>query len=193
MARKRSAEEEENHLDATMGEGSLNGDAAAGDDVDVAERGGAAGDQVAQLEAEVAEWKDRTLRAVADMENVRRRARIDAEEARKFASEGLLSDLLPVLDNFGRALEAAEQTSDFEALKSGVDLTRRQLLDVLNRNGLRQIEALGQPFDPNLHEAIMQAEPQEGQQPGQVVEELRPGYRLNDRVIRPSLVKVTSG
>ena len=90
-------------------------------------------------------------------------------------------------------LAQCRQTSDFDALKSGVDLIQRQLADVLGRAGLERIQALGQPFDPNLHEAIMQVEPQDGEAPGQVVEELRPGYRLNDRILRPTLVKVTSG
>src|SRR5688500_8886924 len=115
MARK-STEEETHAENAT--EGMLDGEPVA------AEEGDAPADdsQVAQLEAELAEWKDRALRAAADMENVRRRARLDADEARKFANETLMSELLPVVDNFARALEAAEQTSDFDALKSGVDL-----------------------------------------------------------------------
>jgi len=150
-------------------------------------------DPLAALSAEVAEWKDRCLRAAADMENVRRRARLDAEEARKFANERLVSELLPVLDNFGRALDAADQTEDFEALRTGVQLIHRQLDELLTRAGLVRIEAEGQTFDPNLHEAIMQVEPEGDQPPHLVVQELRPGYRLNDRVVRPSLVKVTSG
>jgi molecular chaperone GrpE len=149
--------------------------------------------RVAELEKELADWKDRCLRAMADMDNVRRRARIEAEEARKYANENLVADLLPVLDNFSRALDAAGQTSSVEALASGVEQIHRQLSEVLARAGLRRIDAVGQPFDPNLHEAILQVEPQEGQEAHQVVEELRPGYRLNDRVVRPSLVKVTSG
>jgi len=148
--------------------------------------------QAGPLEAELAELKDRYYRSVAEMENIRRRARMDVEDARKFANEVLISGLLPVLDNFARALEAAEQTRDFDALKSGVELTGRQLSDALSRAGLDRIPAVGQPFDPNVHEAIMQVEPQDGQEPHQVVEELRAGYRLNDRVLRPSLVKVTS-
>ena len=151
-----------------------------------------ADDRVAALEAEVAEMKDRYLRAVADMDNVRRRSRMEAEDARKFANETLMSALLPVLDNFTRALEAAEQTTSFDALKGGVDQTRRQMLDILSNAGLERIEAVGQPFDPNLHEAIMQVPAGEGQAPNQVAEELRAGYKLNDRVLRPTLVKVTA-
>lgn len=149
-------------------------------------------DRTAQLEAEVNDWRDRCLRAVAEMENVRRRAARDAEDAISRSNERFVADLLPVLDNFTRALEAAEQFSDIEGLKSGVAQIHRQLMDVVTRQGLERIEAVGQPFDPNLHEAIMQVEPQEGQEPNHVVEELRAGYKLNDRVIRPPLVKVTA-
>lgn len=149
-------------------------------------------DRVTRLEAEAAEWKERCLRALADMDNVRRRSARDAEDAIGRANERFISDLLPVLDNFHRAIEAADQFSDVEALKSGVSQIHRQLADVVSRHGLERMESLGQPFDPNLHEAIMQVEAQEGQEPNQVVEELRAGYKLNDRVIRPPLVKVTS-
>ena len=153
------------------------------------------GDQarIEQLEAELAEAKDRYLRAIAEMENVRRRARQEAETERKFANERLITELLPVMDNFIRALEAAEQTENLEALKNGVDQIQRLFAEVLERAGLERIDALGQPFDPNLHEAIMQVEPRDGQEPHQVVDELRAGYRLADRVLRPTLVKVTSG
>jgi molecular chaperone GrpE len=143
--------------------------------------------------AEAAEWRERYLRAVADTANIRRRLEREAEEAKKFASERLVSDLLPVLDNFARALEAAERAEDLEGLRSGVALIHRQLSDVLQKTGLERLEAVGQPFDPNLHEAILQVEPEEGQAPHEVVEELRAGYRLGDRVLRPTLVKVTSG
>ena len=150
-------------------------------------------ERITALEREVDEWRDRCLRTAAEMENLRRRALREAEEDRKRGNERLISELLPALDNFSRALEAADQTSNLEALKSGVELIYRQLSDVLARQGLERIEALGQPFDPNLHEAIMQVEPQEGQSAHEVVEELRAGFRLNERVIRPTLVKVTSG
>ena len=159
---------------------------------------GATGDQ-AELEALRAErdtWKERAdvaLRTAAEADNARRRARQEIEEARKYASEKLITDLLPVVDNFTRALEAAEQNPSVEALKEGVEATHRQLLDALQRVGLSRIEAVGQPFDPNVHEAIMQVAPADGQEANQVVEELRAGYKLHDRVVRPSLVKVTSG
>lgn len=148
---------------------------------------------IGDLQQELAEWKERALRTAADLENFRRRAAMEAENARKYANEGLIYDLLPVLDNFQRAVDAAEKTPNFEALKSGVDLIQRQLDEVLKRKGLEHIRAVGEAFDPNFHQAVMQVEPESGQSAHAVVEELRPGYKLNDRVLRPTLVKVTSG
>lgn len=161
--------------------------------IDESEIGRESSDAAGDLAQELAEWKDRALRTAAEMENFRRRAAMEAENTRKFANEGLIYDLLPVIDNFQRAMDAAEKTPNFEALKSGVDLIHRQFSDVLKKVGLEQIEAVGAPFDPNLHQAVMQVPPEDGQEPHQVVEELRPGYKLNDRVLRPTLVKVTSG
>ena len=145
------------------------------------------------LEAEVADTRDRLLRSIADMDNVRRRAARDSEDARRFANERLLGDLVPVLDSMALALDAAAQSSDLEALKEGVGLTHRLFQDILARHGLKRIEALGQPFDPNQHEAIAQVPAADDQEPNQVVEELRAGYSLNDRVVRPSLVKIAAG
>ncbi len=146
-----------------------------------------------ELTRELAEWKDRALRAAAELENFRKRATAEAQTARKYANEGLLYDLLPVIDNFQRAVDAAEKMPNLEALKSGVDLIYRQFSEVLEKVGLETIDAVGQPFDPNVHQAVMQVEPEDGQEPHVVVEELRPGYRFHDRVLRPSMVKVTSG
>ena len=148
--------------------------------------------RVEALAREVAEWRDRCLRQAAEGDNLRRRTLREAEDARKYANERLITDLLPVLDNLSRALGAAGQTDNFEALKSGVEAIHRQLEDLLTRSGLERIAAEGAEFDPNQHEAILQVPAGDDQQPGQVVEELRAGYRLNDRVVRPSLVKVTS-
>ena len=146
-----------------------------------------------ELTRELAEWKDRALRTAAELENFRKRAALEAQTARKYANEGLLYDLLPVLDNFERAVNAAETTANLEAFKSGVDLIYRQFNAVLEKVGLEAIESVGQPFDPNVHQAVMQVETEDGQEPHLVVEELRPGYRFHDRVLRPSMVKVTSG
>jgi molecular chaperone GrpE len=194
MASKRSKMQDE----APRTEEQMSGDAPDGRDIpdpveEIDLEPAGRDEELEQLRAEAEEWKDRCLRAIADMENFRRRARVDAEDAGRRVSERLVADLLPIADNLGRALEAAAQAQDFDALHSGVELIHRQFRDVLAAAGLKRIQAVGRPFDPNLHEAIMQVEPAEGQQPHEVVEELRAGYTLNDRVLRPSLVKVTSG
>ncbi len=140
-----------------------------------------------------AEAHDRFIRTLADFDNYRKRSQTQMEDTRKFANEELVSNLLPILDNFERALQSVESAQNVEAVREGVQLIYRQLGDALTKIGLKPIEAVGQPFDPNLHEAIMQVEPQGDQQPHEVVEELRRGYQLHDRVVRPTLVKVTSG
>lgn len=145
-----------------------------------------------QKEQELAALKDRYLRALADNENLKRRFRQELEEARRFSNEQLLSSLVSVLDNLQRALEAAESSENFAALKEGVSLTQKQLLEVLARSGLEPIEAVGQPFDPALHEALGHVEAPDGQAPDTVVEEIQRGYTLHGRLLRPSLVRVAS-
>lgn len=191
MSDKRNAAESGpgNGAEQTM----TDGEGAAGENAAVGEENGGQGERITQLEAELAEMKDRYLRSLADMENVRRRARLDVEDAHRYGNDKLMTDLLPVLDNMARALEAADTAADLDAWKQGVDATRRQLMESLERNGLKRLESVGQDFDPNRHEAIMQVEPGEGQRPHEVVEELRSGYTLHDRVLRPALVKVASG
>ncbi|MBA4493127.1 nucleotide exchange factor GrpE [Paenactinomyces guangxiensis] len=144
-----------------------------------------------QLQKQAEENHQQLLRAHADLENVRRRARKEKEDALKFAVVPLLESLLPVLDNFERALEAADQNNDFRGLQEGVEMVYRQFLNVLSQAGLTMIEAEGKPFDPHQHNAVMQVESDQ-HEPGIVVEELQTGYRYQDRVIRPSMVKVSS-
>lgn len=144
----------------------------------------------AELESSRAEAREnfeRWARSQADFDNFRRRSRQEREEVTRFATEGLLLDLLPVLDNLERALNADAAA---ESWKQGVEMTVRQLLAALQSHGLSPIEALGQHFDPNLHEAVMQLDSEEHDE-GTVLGEVRRGYRLGDRVIRPSLVQVS--
>ncbi len=146
--------------------------------------------RTAELESSRAEAREnfeRWARSQADFDNFRRRSRQEREEVTRFAAEGLLLDLLPVLDNLERAMNADAQA---ETWKQGVEMTVRQLLAALQSHGLSPIEALGQPFDPNLHEAVMQLDSDEHDE-GTVLGEVRRGYRLGDRVIRPSLVQVS--
>lgn len=131
------------------------------------------------------------LRARADLENTRRRARNEKEQALKYAVVPLLESLLPVLDNFERALEAADESNDeAQTLKEGVEMVYRHFLQVLSEGGLSLIEAEGKPFDPHYHNAVMQVEDAEVES-GIVVEELQSGYCYLDRVIRPTMVKVS--
>jgi molecular chaperone GrpE len=144
----------------------------------------------AELEQQAARWQDRYLRAVADMENLKRRHRQEMEEARRFGNEQLLGSLVSVLDNLQRALEAAENGENFAALRDGVSLTQKQLLEVLGKSGLAPIEAVGQPYDPTLHEAIGHVEAPNGEAPDTVIEEIQRGYTLHGRLLRPSLVRI---
>lgn len=146
-----------------------------------------------QVEEELEEWKDRALRARADFENYRRRALLDAENLRRYAGEGIISSLLPALENFERALAAADAEADFAALRDGVEIIHRQLTDTLAAAGLTRIQAVGRPFDPNLHEAVAKVPAGDGVEPNTVVEELRPGYLLYERVLRPAVVTVATG
>lgn len=130
---------------------------------------------------------DRLVRLQADYDNFRRRTRQEKEEIYKYTSEKLVSALLPVLDNFDLALSA--EGNSIESFKSGVQMIYKQLLDVLAAEGVAQIPALGEQFDPQVHEAVLRAESEEHPD-NTVIEELRRGYYLKDKVIRPSMVKV---
>lgn len=136
------------------------------------------------------ENKELYLRALADYENYRRRARKEKEEALKYSVVPFLENLLPVLDNFERALDAADANQDVQALQEGIEMVYRQFLNVLSQAGLTLIETEGKPFNPHEHNAVMQVEADDVES-GMVVEELQPGYRYLDRVIRPSIVKVS--
>ncbi len=146
--------------------------------------------KIAELEAKIAEQEASYLRLRADYDNLARRTRLDREAAEKYRAQSLLTDLLPVIDNLDRALLAeANANNEPSPLYKGVDMVYRQLLDATTREGLEVIEAIGQPFDPNIHQAVMQESDSE-QQPGVVLKELQKGYKLKDRVLRPSMVSV---
>jgi molecular chaperone GrpE len=134
---------------------------------------------------------DRWLRAQAELENLRRRTQKEADETRKYAALPFVRDLLPGLDNLGRAIAAAQSSRNCDELIQGVELVYRQLGDVLARHGLVPIEAVGKPFDPNRHEAVQQV-PSVAHPPMTVLDEAERGYVLHDRVVRPSRVVVSS-
>jgi molecular chaperone GrpE len=143
------------------------------------------------LQAELAEAKDRALRAHAETENVRKRMRREMDDERKYAEQTLLFDLLPVIDNLGRALTAAEKNAETGGLSAGVKMVAQQLETVLAKHHCSRIEALGKPFDPNFHAAIQQ-QPTADQPPNTVVFVAQEGYKVHDRVLRPSQVIVSS-
>ncbi|AEF94726.1 Protein grpE [Desulfotomaculum nigrificans CO-1-SRB] len=142
---------------------------------------------LAEKTAEAENNFNRALRLQADYENLRRRTRQEREELLKFGAEQLITALLPVLDNFERALASAGNGG--EKFVSGVEMISRQLNEVLQNEGLTPIPAVGEQFDPNIHEAVMQVE-DTGEPENTVVEELRKGYYLKGKVIRPAMVKV---
>lgn len=138
---------------------------------------------------EAAEYYDRYLRALADFENYKRRVQREREGWTRLAYEQLLRDLLPVLDNFDRALQAEPTPDQLRGFVTGIELIHRELLKVLERIGVTPFSAVGEPFDPQRHEAVMRVETTEVP-PQTVVEETERGYLLNGRVLRPARVKV---
>ena len=146
--------------------------------------------KVDELEKANAELKDQMLRRQAELENYRKRLIRDKEEAVQFANESLIRDILGFLDNMDRALAAAKNGGDLNALIEGFSMTQNQLLSTLDKNwGLKEIESVGKEFDPSLHEACMMAV--DGSlEKETVLEEFQKGYTLHDRVIRPSKVKI---
>lgn len=133
---------------------------------------------------------EKMLRAVADLENYKKRAQKEKEEQQKFGNERLLRDLLPVVDNFDRALEHAKVGGDFASLEKGVLMIRKLFEDTLAKHGVKAFESKGKLFDPNLHEAMQQIETDE-LPPNHVLNELVRGFTLNDRLVRPALVMVS--
>jgi len=143
-----------------------------------------------ELMERIKETHDKMLRAVADLENFKRRAQKEKEEVQRFGVERLLKDLLPIPDNLDRALEHARGPADFDSLKKGLQMTRKLFEDTLSRHGVKSFSAVGQAFDPRFHEAMQHLETND-LPPGQVAAEVLRGYMLNDRLVRPALVMVS--
>ena len=144
-------------------------------------------DKTAALEAQLQEKNDRILRLQADFENFRRRTAKEKEELAAVITQNLLTDLLPLLDNFERAM-AVEQ-SDVEAFQKGVEMIFTQLREVMEKHGLENVEAEGVPFDPNIHQAVMRVENPDVED-GMITQVLQKGYQAKGRVIRPAMVQV---
>jgi molecular chaperone GrpE len=147
--------------------------------------------EVAELKRQLDEKQDRLLRTLAEMDNMRRRAQREKEDYTRYATEALLRDLVPVLDNLDRALAAGRASADARGVVEGVELIQRELLRVLERHGVTRYSALGQPFDPNRHEATARVV-STTHEPGTVVSEVAPGYLLHGRVLRPAQVAVAA-
>jgi molecular chaperone GrpE len=177
----------------------LESDAAAGPDAAVDTAGSGDSQQaadteqlrtlLAQKEQEARDNYDRYLRALADMDNVRKRMRQEQDETKEYANANLILQFLPILDNFELALKHSESSRDFEALLNGVHQILKQMKDTLARAGVEPIASVGTPFDPEQHEAIGYVASDE-HEPGNVAQDLRTGYRMRGRTLRPSLVRV---
>ncbi|NDI33753.1 nucleotide exchange factor GrpE [Chengkuizengella sediminis] len=144
-----------------------------------------------ELKKNADESQQKLLRTQADFDNFRRRTRLEKEEALKYASKGLIEQLLPVIDNFERAISSSAETKDFDSLMKGIEMVFDQMKQTFDSEDLKPIESVGQPFNPEYHQAIMQVESEEHEE-GIVVEEVQKGYILKDKVLRPAMVKVSS-
>lgn len=149
-------------------------------------------EELERLRSEVVQAEKRVLMAQAEAENFRKRMRRDMEDQLRFASVPMIGDILEVRDNLLRALQAAENATDLVGLKEGVAMVAKQLDDALAKYSVEEIPALGEAFDPNCHEAISQM-PSEDHPSGTVSHVAQSGFRMHDRVIRPSQVVVSSG
>ena len=132
------------------------------------------------------------LRTVAEYENAKKRAERSKEEFSKYAIEGVIKDIIPIIDSVERAIESTNESKDFDALSEGVQLIHKQLLDSFQKRSVAPIEAIGETFDPTRHEAILHVESDDVAE-NAVIEEFQRGYILHDRVIRPSMVSVSKG
>ena len=162
------------------------------DDASQSEEDSAENSMVSQLEelnAKLEEEENKRLRLLADYENYKRRASLDKEALQKYRAQNVLTNLIPVLDNFARALTVEAKTEEAQSMMTGMEMIYRNLVEALETEGLVEIKALDQEFDPNFHQAIMTGTDEE-KSSGIVLEELQKGYMLKDRVLRPTMVKV---
>jgi molecular chaperone GrpE len=183
----------------TFPDGTDAGGAGAPDDAAAQPGAGepSAAERVQRLEAELAELRDRSLRALADAENTRRRSQREIMESRKYAASGIVKDLLNVSDNLHRALgsvppEMRERDEQVKNLVIGVEMVEKDLLSVFEKHGVKRIEPLGEPFNHEYHQAMYEVE-NSGQPSGTIVQLLQPGYVMHDRLLRPAMVAVAKG
>jgi molecular chaperone GrpE len=146
-------------------------------------------DPIASLSAEVEKWKDLAYRSQAELDNFRKRSAREAQETRAYANADLLRGILPIMDNFDMGLEAARAESEKSMIFMGMSMVQRQIADFLRDMGVTEVEALGKPFDPNLHDAVSTEACAEHAE-GTILRVTRRGFRLKDRLLRPSSVIV---
>ncbi|SCW49562.1 molecular chaperone GrpE [Sphingobium faniae] len=160
---------------------------------DMAPAGDAAEDRLTTLESELATARQDVLYAHAETQNVRRRLEKELADARSYAATAFARDMLSVADNLTRALQAIpadlREDEKFKGLVAGLEATTRELENVFGRNGIQKLESVGQPLDPNKHQAMMEA-PSADAEPGTVLVEMQAGYTIKDRLLRPALVSV---
>lgn len=148
-----------------------------------------ANEQIQTLSAKVEEMDNRYLRLQADYDNLRRRSKLDLESAQKYRVQSLSSDLIQALDNFERALAIKTENEETASMLQGLEMVYKGIISALDKEGVKAIEAVGQQFDPNVHQAVMQVN-DDNFDSNVVVEEFQKGYMIKDRVLRPSMVKV---
>lgn len=145
--------------------------------------------EVETLKEQVQEEENKYLRVLADYNNFKRRSTTEKEAIQKYKSQSVLTNVIPVLDNFERALSVQPETEEAKSMMEGMNMIYRSLVDALKSEGLEEIEAQDQAFDPNFHQAVMTGQ-EDDKESGVVLEEMQKGYVLKDRVLRPSMVKV---
>ncbi|HGJ66761.1 TPA: nucleotide exchange factor GrpE [bacterium] len=138
------------------------------------------------------EAMDKMLRLAAEFDNYKKRSAREYENIRKYASENIIKELLPIIDNFERGIESANELKDFNSFLNGIKLILNQMINLLEKEGVKQIKAIGETFDPNIHEAVMHINSDDYPE-NIVAQEFQKGYILNDRVIRPAMVAVSKG
>lgn len=146
--------------------------------------------KIEELEAKIEEMDNKYLRLQADFDNSRRRAKLDMEAALKYRAQSLAGDLIQSLDNFERAMKIESDNEETKSMLAGMDMIYKGIVEALKKEGVDSIESVGKEFDPHLHQAVMQVQ-DDSVESNVVVEEFQKGYILKDRVIRPSMVKVS--
>lgn len=187
--RKMSDRDGEDRAGEAAGEAA--GQEAEGTAANAQQEEGSVEEKIAALEAENQQLRDRALRSVAELENVRRRSQQERQQTVEYANEQLLRQLLPILDDFERSLQAGASAHDFDSFFKGVELIFGNIQKLLERLGVRRMETVGKPFDVHLHEALLR---QPSDQPEDaVVADVEPGYTYHDRVLRHAKVIVSAG